>query len=62
MTRVLGISGSLRAASYDTALVKLAGERLDGLALFVLADLRLPLFDQDLEVQDLPAGVEQLFH
>lgn len=60
MMRVLGISGSLRAASDNTALVKLAGEKLDGLARFDLADLRLPRFDEDLEAAGVPAGVERL--
>ena len=60
MMKVVGISGSLRAASFNTALVELSGARLNGVARFELADLRLPLFDEDLEAQGLPAGVELL--
>ena len=60
MMAVLGISGSLRAASFNTALVKLAGERLGDFAKFELADLRLPLFDEDLEAQGMPDAVLRL--
>jgi chromate reductase len=45
---LLGISGSLRAASTNTMLVNEAARHFGG-AEFVLADLRLPLFDQDIE-------------
>lgn len=60
MTNILGISGSLRAASFNTALVKAAGEKLGDDATFVLADLRLPLFDADLEAQGMPESVTRL--
>lgn len=46
--KLLGISGSLRAASTNTKLVKDAA-RLFGPCDFTLADLRMPLYDGDLE-------------
>ncbi|WP_116598758.1 NADPH-dependent FMN reductase [Primorskyibacter marinus] len=48
---LLGISGSLRAASTNTKLVHQAARHF-GTAQFMLADLHLPLFDQD--IQDGP--------
>lgn len=60
MKQVLGLSGSLRAASFNTALVEIAGERLANFASFERASLRLPLFDEDLEAQGMPEAVERL--
>ncbi|TWI82338.1 chromate reductase [Roseibium hamelinense] len=48
--KLLGISGSLRKASYNTLLVK-EGARLFGSCIFELADIRLPLYDGDLEAE-----------
>ena len=48
---LLGISGSLRAASTNTKLVHEAARHF-GDAQFMMGDLRLPLFDQD--IQDGP--------
>ena len=45
---LLGISGSLRAASTNTKLVKAAATAFDPAEL-TLADLRMPLYDGDLE-------------
>lgn len=59
MTHLLGISGSLRAGSFNTMLVKEAA-RLFAPQHFTLADIRLPLFDEDLEAQGVPEGVETL--
>jgi chromate reductase len=62
MTRILGISGSLRAASYNTALLRaaqaLAGDGLD----FPVATLHgIPVYDGDLEARDgIPAPVQAL--
>lgn len=56
---LLGISGSLRAASFNTALVREAAE-IGGFGEFVLADLHLPLYDGDVEVEGLPAPVQTL--
>lgn len=62
MTRLLGISGSLRAASYNTALLRaaqaLAGEAVE----FSVATLHgIPVYDGDLESRDgIPAAVQAL--
>ncbi|MXU64150.1 NADPH-dependent FMN reductase [Oceanomicrobium pacificus] len=63
MTRslsLLGISGSLRAASTNTLLVREAA-RLFAPDRFELADIRFPLFDADLQADEgIPAAVEEL--
>ena len=60
MTTLLGISGSLRAASFNTKLVHAAAE-LFAPDTFVMADLRLPLYDGDLEeAEGIPAPVQTL--
>jgi len=46
--KLLGISGSLRKASTNTMLVREAA-RLFGPADFTMADIRMPLYDGDLE-------------
>ncbi len=56
---LLGISGSLRADSFNTQLVRVAAEAF-GEADFALADLRLPLYDGDLEDKGMPAEVTKL--
>lgn len=48
MTKLLGISGALRAGSTNTRLLHEAA-RLFGPCDFTLADLRMPLYDGDLE-------------
>ena len=50
MTTVLGISGSLRAASTNTLLMREA-LRVSGADTLIEADLRLPLYDGDLEAR-----------
>jgi len=57
MTKLLGISGSLRAASYNTMLVHEAA-RAFGPDHFQMADLNLPLFNEDVEAQGMPAAVQ----
>lgn len=59
--RVLGISGSLRAGSWNAATLRAArqlaapGMRID------MADLRaIPLYDQDQEARGFPAPVQEL--
>lgn len=60
MTALLGISGSLRAASFNTKLAHEAA-RLFAPDSFVLADLRLPLYDGDLEdAEGIPDSVRRL--
>jgi len=57
---LLGICGSLRAGSYNHKLMREAA-RLFAPAAFVEADLRLPLYDGDLEeAQGIPPGVQRL--
>lgn len=58
--RLLGISGALRAASTNTKLVHEAARVFDP-ADFTFADLRLPLYDGDLEsAEGIPASVQTL--
>ena len=59
--RILGISGSLRAGSHNTQLLRLAAEELpEGVELELYEDLAaIPPFDQDL-VEVAPDEVEQL--
>jgi len=57
---LLGLCGSLRAASWNRKLMMEAVRRF-GEARFVDADLRLPLYDADLEAREgLPASVQRL--
>lgn len=60
--RVLGISGSLRRDSYNSALLRAAAERLPaGVALEEYEGLReIPPYDSDLEEDGVPAAVEEL--
>ncbi|MBK5934550.1 chromate reductase [Rhodovulum imhoffii] len=57
---LLGISGSLRKGSFNTHLLREAARHF-GPAHFTLADLRVPLYDADLEAAEgLPAEVARL--
>ncbi|WP_425040398.1 NADPH-dependent FMN reductase [Primorskyibacter sp. S187A] len=57
---LLGISGALRSGSTNTMLVKEAARVFEP-ASFTLADLRLPLYDGDLEASGgIPASVQTL--
>jgi len=60
--RVLGISGSLRRGSLNSALLRAAAERLPGGAELVEFDrLReVPPYDEDAELEATPAVVEEL--
>ena len=62
MTRLLGISGSLRAGSYNTALLHAARDLLpQGVELEVATLHGIPLYDGDAEEKDgIPAAVEAL--
>lgn len=56
---LLGLSGSLRAASTNTKLLRVAAKHYGGE--YVQADLHLPLYDGDLEERSgIPAEVEVL--
>ncbi|MGF1445401.1 MAG: NADPH-dependent FMN reductase [Pikeienuella sp.] len=59
MTKLLGISGSLRRESTNTKLLREAA-RLFAPDEFRLADLNLPLFNEDLEAGGQPAAVAAL--
>lgn len=59
MTSLLGLSGALRAASTNTQLIRNAAN-LFAPDTFVEADIRLPLYDGDLEATGIPAGVQTL--
>lgn len=59
MTKLLGISGSLRKASYNTMLVHEAA-RAFAPDHFQMADLNLPLFNADLEAEGQPESVATL--
>jgi chromate reductase, NAD(P)H dehydrogenase (quinone) len=61
--RVLGISGSLRRDSHNTALLRSAGELVEeqGVAFEVFETLKaIPPYDEDDDVGDGPAGVTAL--
>lgn len=62
MIRVLGISGSLRAGSYNTALLRAAQALADDSIELEIATLHgIPLYDGDLEQRDgLPEAVAAL--
>jgi chromate reductase len=62
MTRILGISGSLRAGSYNTGLLRAARELLpDSVELEVATLHGIPLYDGDVEQRDgVPAAVNEL--
>jgi chromate reductase, NAD(P)H dehydrogenase (quinone) len=61
MTKVLGISGSLRRGSYNTALLRAATRLMPPEATLEVASIRgIPLYDGDVEAQGIPAAVAQL--
>ena len=57
--KILGISGSLREASFNTQLIKAAIASY-GTADVEIADLNLPLYDGDLEAKGIPEMVTKL--
>jgi chromate reductase, NAD(P)H dehydrogenase (quinone) len=61
MTKVLGISGSLRRGSYNAALLRAAARAMPADATLEIASIRgIPLYDGDVEAQGIPAAVTQL--
>jgi chromate reductase len=61
MTKVLGISGSLRRGSYNSALLRAATALMpEGSTLEVASIRGIPLYDGDVEAQGIPASVSQL--
>lgn len=59
--RLVGISGSLRRASTNTVLLRVAGELApEGVEVELLQLHDVPMFDADLESDPLPPGVQRL--
>lgn len=59
MTKLLGISGSLRKESFNTKLVHEAA-RVFAPEEFQFADLNIPLFNEDVEAEGQPEGVARI--
>ena len=58
---LIGLSGSLRAASWNTALLHASAKALPANVELAVADLQsIPLYNQDLEPDDFPAAVSEL--
>ena len=61
MVKLLGISGSLRRASYNSALLRAATLLMPADSTLEVASIRgIPLFDGDVEAQGIPHAVAQL--
>ena len=61
MTKVLGISGSLRRGSYNAALLRAAVRLMPPDSTLEVATIRgIPLYDYDVEAQGIPPTVTQL--
>ena len=61
MTKLLGISGSLRRGSYNSALLRAATRLMPAETTLEVASIRgIPLYDYDVEAQGIPATVAQL--
>src|SRR3569833_62131 len=62
MTRLIGISGSLRSASYNTALLRAAATMMPAGSELIPAGIKnIPLYDADVETtQGIPAAVAEL--
>ncbi|MEM9060664.1 MAG: NADPH-dependent FMN reductase [Pseudomonadota bacterium] len=59
MTKLLGISGSLRKGSYNSMLVREAA-RIFAPDEFAFADMNLPLFNEDVEAEGIPEPVQRI--
>ncbi|HVP34696.1 MAG TPA: NADPH-dependent FMN reductase [Steroidobacteraceae bacterium] len=61
MLKLLGISGSLRRGSYNSALLRAATGLMPADATLEVASIRaIPLYDGDVEAQGIPAAVSEL--
>lgn len=59
--KLIGLSGSLRSASWNTALLNAAANLLPENAELAVAELQsIPLYNQDLEPDDFPSAVSEL--
>jgi len=61
MIKVLGLSGSLRRGSYNSALLRAATRLMPADSMLEVASIRgIPLYDGDVEAQGIPAAVHTL--
>ena len=61
MVKLLGISGSLRRGSYNSALLRAATRLMPQDSTLEVASIRgIPLYDGDIEAQGIPAAVSAL--
>jgi chromate reductase len=61
VVKLLGISGSLRRGSYNSALLRAATRLMPPEATLEVASIRgVPLYDGDVEAQGIPAAVSEL--
>ena len=61
MTRILGISGSLRRGSFNTSLLRAAAELMpSGSELAIATIENIPLYNGDVELQGIPQAVSDL--
>ena len=61
MTRLIGMSGSLRSGSYSNAVLETLREKFSGRAEITIWDLgTVPLYNQDFEGEKRPAPVKEL--
>jgi NAD(P)H-dependent FMN reductase len=61
MIKVLGLSGSLRRGSYNSALLRAATRLMPAESTLDVGSIRgIPLYDGDVETQGIPAAVTQL--
>jgi chromate reductase len=61
MTKLLGLSGSLRRGSYNSALLRAATRLMPPDSTLEVGSIRgIPLYDGDVEAQGIPASVAQL--
>ncbi|HTP40465.1 MAG TPA: NADPH-dependent FMN reductase [Steroidobacteraceae bacterium] len=61
MMKLVGISGSLRQGSYNTALLRAAAQLMPGAATLAVHTLHgIPLYDGDEEARGIPAAVSAL--